>query len=332
MTGVGAAGTVPRDHLVAHGVEEVDPHWSSRRPARGGSQRQRPPAGPRRRFRWCWVNVDLDGDGWLGIDEQACGTDAHDASSTPSDADGDGLCDDVDQVDDEVIHVARVPSPWATRRCAITGNMHVSSSIVHDPAGVLGQERRKQGGNTTTTGANFVVRACGFAPRHRRGGPRCGERRVHRRPKVRCSVGAPSHANSDVTPATPALCRSGGPADGVRALGVATGATTCIHDQRGDAWCRGSNLKGQLGSHCKPGRCGLARSSAVPMANHVGQQYTNQFVNFVDGQSVVQLHRFGCCNHQNTAAPAPGVECAHGRDAGAEPQCGGRRFRTRFHR
>ena len=92
--------------------------------------------------------------------------------------------------------------------------------------------------------------------------------------------------------------------DGVRALGVATGANhTCIHDQRGDVWCWGSNLKGQLGSHF------FANPDGVVLLDHQrypwlitlwNQQTTNQFGNFVDGQSVVQLYRFGCCNHQNT--------------------------------
>jgi hypothetical protein len=41
------------------------------------------------------VDVDIDGDGWLNIDEIVNGTDPNDSNSQPSlDSDGDGLSDD----------------------------------------------------------------------------------------------------------------------------------------------------------------------------------------------------------------------------------------------
>ena len=101
------------------------------------------------------MNVDLDGDGWLGIDEQACGTDAHDASSTPSDADGDGLCDDVDQVDDEVHpRGSRTIALGDAFGCAITGDVALDST---QPAVVCwGANDEQQVGNATATAASTV--------------------------------------------------------------------------------------------------------------------------------------------------------------------------------
>ena len=44
---------------------------------------------------------DSDGDGWSDADEGACGTDANDSSSVPTDTDSDGICDPVDTDDDD---------------------------------------------------------------------------------------------------------------------------------------------------------------------------------------------------------------------------------------
>ncbi|MEL0190435.1 MAG: hypothetical protein VW878_06390, partial [Candidatus Poseidoniales archaeon] len=39
---------------------------------------------------------DIDGDGWSRLDEQRCGTDHTDSGSSPTDSDGDGVCDPLD--------------------------------------------------------------------------------------------------------------------------------------------------------------------------------------------------------------------------------------------
>ena len=39
---------------------------------------------------------DIDGDGWLNVDETNCLTDAFDSSSFPNDMDFDGICDPLD--------------------------------------------------------------------------------------------------------------------------------------------------------------------------------------------------------------------------------------------
>ena len=84
--------------------------------------------------------------------------------------------------------------------------------------------------------------------------------------------------------------------DGVRALGVATGANhTCIHDQRGDVWCWGSNLKGQLGSHvfAIPDGVVLLDSGSYPwLVSSWDQTIQNQFSDFGDGLAVAELSRF----------------------------------------
>ena len=41
-------------------------------------------------------SLDGDGDGWLNDDEDACGTDADDPASVPTDTDADGICDFLD--------------------------------------------------------------------------------------------------------------------------------------------------------------------------------------------------------------------------------------------
>ena len=314
LTGVGAAGTVPpTTTLWPHGVEEVDLHWSSpgvlhaavRNASDGHLWLVRVDG-----FGGVGMNVDLDGDGWLGIDEQACGTDAHDASSTPSDADGDGLCDDVDQVDDEVHpRGSRTIALGDAFGCAITGDVALDST---QPAVVCwGANDEQQVGNATATAASTVSVDAAHGVDLPHGTVvvdlDAGERHactVTTEGEVFC-WGANDHGQ---------LGRDTGHAsafaglvdlpDGVRALGVATGANhTCIHDQRGDVWCWGSNLKGQLGSHvfANPDGVVLLDHQRYPwLVTSWNQQGTNQFVNFDDGQSVVQLYRFGCCNHQNT--------------------------------
>ena len=44
---------------------------------------------------------DDDNDGWSDYDEESCGKSSVDGSSTPTDADGDGVCDSVDTDDDD---------------------------------------------------------------------------------------------------------------------------------------------------------------------------------------------------------------------------------------
>ena len=46
------------------------------------------------------MSIDIDGDGWLGIEEFRCGSDMINSSSTPADADGDGICDAEDEIHD----------------------------------------------------------------------------------------------------------------------------------------------------------------------------------------------------------------------------------------
>ena len=43
-----------------------------------------------------FYTLDADGDGWLDQLEIDCGTDPNDANSTPTDTDGDGVCDSLD--------------------------------------------------------------------------------------------------------------------------------------------------------------------------------------------------------------------------------------------
>lgn len=47
------------------------------------------------------IDTDIDGDGWLNSDEQTCKTDPIDEKSIPKDTDGDGLCDDWDDWDND---------------------------------------------------------------------------------------------------------------------------------------------------------------------------------------------------------------------------------------
>jgi len=44
-----------------------------------------------------FYTLDADGDGWLDQLESDCGTDPNDANSTPTDTDGDGICDALDE-------------------------------------------------------------------------------------------------------------------------------------------------------------------------------------------------------------------------------------------
>ncbi len=306
LTRVGASGTAtPTSTLWPHGVEEVDLQWSApgllyaavRNASDGHLWLVRVSE-----FGGVGMNVDLDGDGWLGIDEQACGTDAHDASSTPSDADGDGLCDGVDRVDDEVHpRGSRTIALGTSFGCAITGNVTLGSS---QPAVVCwGANDEQQVGNTTATAASTfnvdVAQAVDLPDWTAVVDLDAGERHactVTTEGEVFC-WGANDHGQ---------LGRDTGHAsafaglvdlpDGVRALGVATGANhTCIHDQRGDVWCWGSNLKGQLGSHvfANPDGVLLLDSGSYPwLVSSWDQTAQNQFAAFKDGLAVAALSRY----------------------------------------
>ena len=46
------------------------------------------------------MSIDIDGDGWSGIEEYRCGSDMINSSSTPADADFDGICDAEDEIHD----------------------------------------------------------------------------------------------------------------------------------------------------------------------------------------------------------------------------------------
>ena len=262
------------------------------------------------------LSVDLDGDGWLGIDEMACGKDPQDASSTPEDADADGVCDPHDDVDDDVHPTgSRTIALGDAFGCAITGNVHtISSSTVHDPAVVCwGKNDEKQGGNTTTTAANVIRQDVGWGVDLPLGTAvvdlDAGERHactVTTEGDVYC-WGANDHGqlgrNTSYASAFPGLVDL---PEGVRALGVATGANhTCIHDQRGDVWCWGSNLEGGLGSHVYANPDGVVHLDSNehdyivgPWTGSTGT--TNRFSSFEDGVDQVQVSRIGCCNHVST--------------------------------
>ncbi len=262
------------------------------------------------------LGVDLDGDGWLGIDELACGKDPQDASSMPEDADADGVCDPHDDVDDDV-HPggSRTIALGDAFGCAITGNVHtISSSTVHDPAVVCwGKNDEKQGGNTTTTGANWIRQSVGWGVDLPLGTAvvdlDAGERHactVTTEGDVYC-WGANDHGqlgrNTSYASAFPGLVDL---PEGVRALGVATGANhTCIHDQRGDVWCWGSNLEGGLGSHVYANPDGVVHLDSIehdyivgPWTGSTGS--SNRFSSFEDGIDQVQVNRIGCCGHTTT--------------------------------
>ena len=233
-----------------------------------------------------------------------------DASSTPSDADGDGLCDGVDRVDDEVHpRGSRTIALGASFGCAVTGNVTLGSS---QPAVVCwGANDEKQVGNTSSTAASTfnvdVAQAVDLPDWTAVVDLDAGERHactVTTEGEVFC-WGANDHGQ---------LGRDTGHAsafaglvdlpDGVRALGVATGANhTCIHDQRGDVWCWGSNLKGQLGSHAfaNPDGVVLLDSAHYPwLVSSWDQSSTNQFGTFVDGLATTTLVRNGCCYSPGT--------------------------------
>ena len=55
--------------------------------------------------------TDIDGDGWSRLDEIRCGTDYANSSSTPADADGDGVCDLFDDWEDTSQSLPS-PMPW----------------------------------------------------------------------------------------------------------------------------------------------------------------------------------------------------------------------------
>ena len=44
---------------------------------------------------------DDDGDGWLDTDEATCGSDSNNSASYPIDTDSDGVCNSIDDDDDD---------------------------------------------------------------------------------------------------------------------------------------------------------------------------------------------------------------------------------------
>ena len=71
--------------------------------------------------------TDIDGDGWSRLDEMRCGTDYTNSSSTPADADGDGVCDLFDDLEDT--SVSAEPDALAIGEefgCAVLSNSSVA--------------------------------------------------------------------------------------------------------------------------------------------------------------------------------------------------------------
>ncbi|DAC19080.1 MAG TPA: hypothetical protein HA276_00610, partial [Candidatus Poseidoniaceae archaeon] len=313
LRSVGPAGTLSQATTIwPHGIEEVslaltsqgtlfaavrnasDGHlWLVREEAVGG----------------VGLGVDLDGDGWLGLDEMACGTDPNDATSTPTDADGDGICDADDDVDDDV-------HPRGTRTvalgdgfgCAITGDVHLSLT---QPAVVCwGENGDDQLGSSVASALSSSSQTFGYGVELPNWSVAvdldAGERHA-------CTVttdgdvycwGANDHGqlgrNTSYASALPGLVAL---QDDVRALGVATGNNhTCIHDQRGDVWCWGSNLEGGLGKHvaANPGGVVHVDTELTPwlVSSWRGSvSANNRFSVFEHGIDTVSLSRIGCCNH-----------------------------------
>ncbi len=70
---------------------------------------------------------DIDGDGWSRLDEFRCGTDYSSSSSTPADADGDGVCDLFDDwVDTSVSAESDALSIGEEFGCAVLSNSSVA--------------------------------------------------------------------------------------------------------------------------------------------------------------------------------------------------------------
>ena len=70
---------------------------------------------------------DIDGDGWTRLEEIRCGTDYIDSSSSPSDSDGDGTCDEFDDwVDSSLSAESDVISVGERFGCAVMSNGSVA--------------------------------------------------------------------------------------------------------------------------------------------------------------------------------------------------------------
>ena len=74
------------------------------------------------------MGVDSDGDGWLGIDEYTCGSDRFDITSTPTDEDNDGICDNKDErYDTPSYGEANTIGLGVDFACSSTGRPHNTS-------------------------------------------------------------------------------------------------------------------------------------------------------------------------------------------------------------
>ena len=73
-------------------------------------------------------DLDSDGDGWLGIDEYTCGSDRFDITSTPTDEDNDGICDNKDErYDTPSYGEANTIGLGVDFACSSTGRPHNTS-------------------------------------------------------------------------------------------------------------------------------------------------------------------------------------------------------------
>jgi len=68
------------------------------------------------------MSVDIDGDGWSGIEEYRCGSDMMDSGSVPTDADFDSICDAEDEIHDLFTYgESRTISVGEDFACGLTG-------------------------------------------------------------------------------------------------------------------------------------------------------------------------------------------------------------------
>ncbi|MED5486435.1 MAG: hypothetical protein VYB40_01860, partial [Candidatus Thermoplasmatota archaeon] len=109
------------------------------------------------------MSIDIDGDGWSGIEEYRCGSDMIDSDSVPTDADFDGICDAEDEIHDLFTYgEARTISVGEDFACGLTAQPDDGSNS--NTLYCWGSDSHSQLGNSVVTNHQHMTNTAFAVP------------------------------------------------------------------------------------------------------------------------------------------------------------------------
>ena len=204
------------------------------------------------------MSIDIDGDGWSGIEEYRCDSDMMDSDSVPTDADFDGICDAEDEIHDLFTYgESRTISVGEDFACGLTAQPDDGSNS--NTLYCWGSDSHSQLGNfvvsgtSTATSTAWAVPVLDLPPSWHAVDVDVGARHA-------CAIGVDGDVycwgdnahgqlgiNSTVATSLPVEVQL--PAN-TRAMSISAGSQhTCVVTTAGELYCWGDSSNQQLGEY-----------------------------------------------------------------------------------